>query len=224
MVGLTGGIASGKSTVTAALRNAGVEVIDADEVTHHVQRKGAWAYRRVVRQFGSRVLDGSGNIDRQKLGDIVFSDAAARRRLNQATHAPIAVEIGRRLLWAWLRGSGTVVLDMPLLYESGAYRVTRPVVVVSVPRETQVVRLMQRDSCSREGAEARVAAQMPLADKAARADIVVNNGGSREDTQEQAAQLAHTLRSSGKLTAMATSPVGVAVVGVAMLLRSLLTT
>ncbi|KAL0018856.1 hypothetical protein WJX79_010063 [Trebouxia sp. C0005] len=102
VVGLTGGIATGKSTVTALLRQHGVTVLDSDEIAHAVVRQGRWGYERVVKTFGNSILLADGDINRDKLGDMVFKDRDARRRLNSATHLPVAVELARQLAVEWL--------------------------------------------------------------------------------------------------------------------------
>lgn len=203
IVGLSGGIACGKSTVARILREQeGVEVIDCDALSRATQRKGRWGYRRVVGAFGLQVVRADdGELDREALARIVFDDPAARRRLNAASHAPVAAALAWRLLWAWLRLRPLVVVDMPLLFETGAHRFASTTVVVAVRDEAQQVgRLVARDGLSEADARSRVAAQMPLALKVALADAVLDNGaeggggGGLEGLRGQVGRLAARLR------------------------------
>eukprot|EP00882_Tetradesmus_deserticola_P010993 GHRQ01011627.1.p1 GENE.GHRQ01011627.1~~GHRQ01011627.1.p1 ORF type:complete len:167 (+),score=46.77 GHRQ01011627.1:326-826(+) len=137
VVGLTGGIATGKSTVTRQLISLGVPVIDCDRIAHDTACKGSWGYRRIVAALGRDILDGRGEVDRARLGQLVFADAAARRRLNMATHAPVAWQLLRQLVGHWLRFRRLVVVDMPLLFETGTHKLTSSNVVVACSPELQ---------------------------------------------------------------------------------------
>ncbi|KAJ1722379.1 Dephospho-CoA kinase [Coemansia erecta] len=186
IVGLTGGIATGKSTASRALQASGIPVIDADVVAHQVMQPGEASYNMVVKHFGASILQSpSGPIDRAKLGAVIFNDTEKRELLNRCTHPFVR----RRILWQlfsyYARGHGVCVLDVPLLYEAGMHRMCARVVVVGCEREVQVERLMARNGLSREEAVARVDAQMPVEEKAKRADAVVWNEGSVEDMQEE---------------------------------------
>ncbi|KAL6753365.1 dephospho-CoA kinase domain-containing protein, partial [Haematococcus lacustris] len=116
IVGLTGGIASGKSTATQRLRHAGIIVIDCDVIARECTLKGRWGFRQVVTAFGHGILDASGGIDRDKLGSMVFKDSSLRRKLNHATHLPVCCNLALQLTWHWLCCRRLVVLDMPLLF------------------------------------------------------------------------------------------------------------
>lgn len=172
----------------------------------------------MVSEFGTSVLDAAGDVDRSVLGDLAFNDAAARRRLNKAMHLPVAAEVARQVFMHWLRCKAVVVIDMPLLYETGAQRCTHPNVVVAVPRDMQVQRLMQRDACSPEAAAARVRCQMPLDAKVTRAQQVVDNSGTLEQTRTQVEAIADALKGGGKAVSVATSPIGVAMAAAACML------
>ena len=183
LVGLTGGIATGKSTVSARLAGAhGIKIIDADLIARQVVAPGRKAYARIVRRFGAGVLSGGAGsaLDREKLGDLIFKDPAQRRALNKIVHPAIALDIARQFLWLRLvKGHRHVVLDAPLLFETGGpmRALCFPAVVVACPGDTQVARLRARNpELSAQQASERIAAQMPLAAKVARADEVVNNG------------------------------------------------
>ncbi|TRY69625.1 hypothetical protein DNTS_032744 [Danionella cerebrum] len=179
LVGLTGGIASGKSTVSSQLRELGCPVIDADVVARKVVEPQSVAHRLIVQHFGREVLLDNGEIDRKKLSQIIFSSPEKRRLLNSITHPEIHKEI-------------YVILDVPLLFETR--RLTRfltHTVVVYCDPATQLSRLMQRDTLSQEEAEQRIAAQMPLEEKRGLASHVIENSGSREETLRQVLRL-HT--------------------------------
>uniref|UniRef100_A0AAR2J140 Dephospho-CoA kinase domain-containing protein n=2 Tax=Pygocentrus nattereri TaxID=42514 RepID=A0AAR2J140_PYGNA len=192
LVGLTGGIASGKSTVSSQLRELGCPIIDADVVARKVVEPHSPAYRLVVQHFGQEVLLENGEIDRQKLGHIIFSSPEKRRLLNSITHPEIHKAMLKQILLYFIRGYRFVVLDVPLLFETR--RLTRflnHTVVVYCDPATQLARLMHRDGLSQEEAEQRIAAQMPLNEKRGLASHVIENSGSREDTHRQVFKL-HT--------------------------------
>ena len=184
VIGLTGGIASGKSTVAAMLRDLGATVIDADEASRAVVEPGTPGLRAIVEAFGREILDGD-RLDRWKLGAIVFEDEAARRRLEAITHPLVRAWMAERQREAEERGEERVVLDIPLLYESGLDRGLKAVIVVYAPAEVEMERLMARNGFGREEAGRRVAAQMPIEEKKARATYVIDNSGTREQTLEQ---------------------------------------
>lgn len=169
VVGLTGGIACGKSTVVSILKeNGGFPIIDCDELAHSVTAVGTPAYRRIVEKFGASICraDNGGEIDRDKLGRIVFGDRDARAWLNGVTHWRIGVAIAKRILWHWMiRGDRVVILDAPLLFESGLQRIAHPIVCVSLLPQTQLERLMARDKIDGAFARAKIDAQMDTATK-----------------------------------------------------------
>jgi dephospho-CoA kinase len=175
VVGLTGGIASGKSTFAALLRERGVPVVDADALARRVVQPGSPALARIAAEFGPGVLAADGGLDRKRLAARVFADPAARRALEAITHPAVRQamrEETRRLAAA---GHDLVLYDTPLLYEVGLDATLDCVVVVWAPREVQRERLMRRDGLAPADADARLAAQLPLDEKAARADFVVEN-------------------------------------------------
>ena len=184
VIGLTGGIASGKTTVAAMLRDLGATVIDADAAARAVVEPGTPGLNAVVEAFGPEILEGD-RLDRWKLGAIVFEDPAARRRLEEITHPLIRAWMAERQREAEERGDVRVVLDIPLLYENGLDRGLKAVILVYAPAEIEMERLMARNSLSQEEAGRRLAAQMPIEEKKARADYVIDNSGTREQTLEQ---------------------------------------
>lgn len=181
IIGLTGGIASGKSTVSNLFKMNGIPVVDADVVARDVLKKGTGGWKRVVAAFGEDILQGNGEVDRTRLGQIVFSDPAKRQLLNRLLAPYISYGIFWEVFKLWVKGCKVIILDVPLLFESKMDRWTKPVIVVWVDPETQLRRLMERDGTSEEAAQNRVNAQMPLDWKRSNADIVINNVGSRED-------------------------------------------
>ncbi|MCA9557881.1 MAG: dephospho-CoA kinase [Myxococcales bacterium] len=185
LIGLTGGIACGKSTVADALRARGAVIVDADQVARDVVAPGTPGLAAVVEAFGEGVLDADGRLDRSALGARVFGDEGARRRLEGILHPLIAQESMVQLQAAAADGPPLVVYDAALLVESGRADLFRPLVVVSAPEAVQRERLMARDGLDRAAAEARIAAQMPVADKAAVADHVIDNGGDLAATAAQ---------------------------------------
>jgi len=191
VVGLTGGIASGKTTVAEMLRERGAVIIDTDEIAREVTAPGSPALAEIARAFGSEMITEQGTLDRKRLGFLVFGDPGARRRLEQITHPRIRAEMRRRLQELRRRPQppAVVVVVIPLLYEAGAQDEVDAVAAVSAPPEEQVRRLMARDGLPRAQAQARVQAQLPAAEKAARADFVVDASGTVEETARQAAKL-----------------------------------
>lgn len=177
LVGLTGGIGSGKSTVAARMVEHGAELIDADQIAREVVEPGKPTWRKLVEHFGDDILDDEGFIDRPKLGAIIFGDDQKRAVLNELTHPPVIAEIAERLelLQAF---DGVVILDVPLLVEGGNERGYEAIVVVASKPETQLRRLVELRGMKPEDAQARIASQASLEEKLAVATHVVWNEGS----------------------------------------------
>jgi len=195
VVGLTGGIASGKSTVAQMFRQHGAAVIDTDEIAREVTAPGQPPFEEIVKAFGPDMLTPEGTLDRKRLGSLVFSDPERRRQLERITHPPIRAEMRRRLerLRLGANPPAVAVAVIPLLYETGAEAEVDVVVAVAASREDQVSRLMARGGLTRDQAEARLAAQMPTADKARRADFVLDTSASLEETARQVANIIRRL-------------------------------
>ena len=177
VIGLTGGIGTGKSTVASALRALGVPVIDADQLARAAVAKGTPGLSAVVAEFGKGVLAADGELDRKRMGALVFADPAARARLEAAVHPAVRALFRAELARLAAEGHDLAVYDVPLLYEANAEGEVDLAAVVWAPRETQLARLAERDGLGRAEAEARLAAQLPIDEKAARADAVVLNDG-----------------------------------------------
>lgn len=183
IIGLTGGIASGKSTVSRALRDLGAIVIDADEVAHTIMEPGKPAWEDIIEHFGSGVLNADQTIDREKLGAIVFNNPERLQVLNQITHPRVGEQFKRMITTLRAEKSDAVLfMEVPLLYETHMERICDEVWVVWVDEETQIQRLMKRDGLSREDALKRIDAQMSLDEKARRAEFVIDNRFSVEET------------------------------------------
>jgi len=186
-VGLTGGIASGKSTVAAAFAELGACAVDADRLAREVSAPGGAAHDAIVRRFGRSILLPDQSIDRAALARLVFSDAEARADLERIVHPEVRAEAERRFRRAEREaGCQVAVLDAALLVETGAWRGFDRLIVVHCPRSAQLERLRSRDGLSEADAEARIAAQAPLEPKLAVADYVIDTGGTPEQTRRQA--------------------------------------
>ncbi len=193
MVGLTGGIASGKSTVAGFFRARGVPVVDADEVARAVVEPGTPGLAEIVDAFGTDILDEAGGLDRQKLGAIVFADARARARLNALIHPRIAAESARRMSELAEGDAPYLIYEAALLVENGIHRGFDALVVAAVDLSTQIDRIMKRDGLDWRDAEARVDAQLPLEDKVAAADFVITTDGPYAQTEQQVEEVHRAL-------------------------------
>ncbi|MGC3996142.1 MAG: dephospho-CoA kinase [Anaeromyxobacter sp.] len=194
VIGLTGGIATGKSTFAALLRERGAAVIDADQLARSVVEPGTPALGAIARAFGPEVLQADGRLDRKKLGSKVFADPEQRRRLEAITHPAIREAMADETMRLAARGATLAFYDAPLLYEVGMDRALDAVVVVWAPPEVQRERLARRDGLSPAEVEGRLQAQLPIDEKAARADLVVENTGDPSALAEKADQLLADLR------------------------------
>ncbi len=200
VVGLTGGIGSGKRTVAEMHAALGARVIDADAIVHELQAPGSPVLREMVAAFGEEILDANAALDREAMGRIVFADAAKRARLGAIVHPRVGVEMLRRVEEARRQGVALVVLDIPLLLEgrkagrAGASALPfDAVIVVWVPEALQLERQMQRDGRDREESLRRIRSQMSLDEKRKLADHVIDNSGSRADTERQVRALYEAL-------------------------------
>lgn len=185
LLGLTGNIACGKSTVLARLAEHGAVTIDADRVVHELQEPGQPVWAAVREAFGSGVLTPEGRLNRRALGAIVFNDPTALRRLEGLTHPAVRARIEARIAEAAARGAPVVVIDAIKLFEGGLADCCDQTWVVTCTPEQQLARLVARNSFSEAEARQRIAAQPPQAAKVARADVVIDNSGSLTDTYEQ---------------------------------------
>jgi len=196
IVGLSGGIGSGKSTVARILGELGASVVDADAIVHELQSAGAPMLDAIAEAFGPEMLGPDGELDREALGAVVFRDEDARARLGQIVHPPVVQEMARRTQAAIEAAAPLVVLDIPLLFEgqkrgtgSSAAMKFDSTILVWVPQRVQVERTVARDGFSADEAERRIAAQMPIDEKKAMASFVIDNSGSLEATRAQVRDL-----------------------------------
>ena len=184
-VALTGGIATGKSHVRAAFDRLAVPTIDSDTLARNAVAPGTPGLQAVVARFGGKVLDTSGALDRRKLGDIVFADPDARRALEAIVHPEVRLATERWFGSLDAARHTYAIADIPLLYEVGRDADFETVIVVACDPAAQLRRLMDRDGLSEDDARRRIEAQMPLDDKARRADYVIRTDGTLEDTERQ---------------------------------------
>ena len=184
IIGITGGIASGKSTVTEFLRRQGYQVIDADQVVHELQEPGGRLYQALLSTFGPAILQEDGRLDRPKLGAMIFGDPELLAQSSQIQNQIIREELaGRRDLLA--ETEDIFFMDLPLLFELQYEDWFDQIWLVDVTEKTQLSRLMTRNSLSQEEAEKRIAAQLSLLEKRKRADVLIDNNGSLEQTRQQ---------------------------------------
>lgn len=185
IIGLTGGIASGKSTVSNMLKTKGFTIVDADIAARKVVEPGELAYEQIIEAFGEGILLQDLTLDRKKLGALIFADEALRMKLNSIVHPAVRAWMTREKDRAIENGKKTVFLDIPLLFESRLTYMVERTILVYVDEETQLKRLMARNGLSEKEAQMRIRAQMPLSEKKALADAVLDNNGSLEETKQQ---------------------------------------
>ncbi len=200
ILGLSGGIGSGKSTVSLLLDELGATIVDADAIVHELQAAGQPMLKEIAAVFGDQVIAEDGSLDRPALGGIVFRDVQLRRQLEQIVQPPVIAEMMNRAKRAVDAGESMVVMDIPLLFEgqktgrgSAAVMKYDATVCVWVTAEIQLERTMSRDGCDQGEAERRIAAQLPIDEKREMADHIIDNSGSPEITRQQVKALYTTL-------------------------------
>ena len=194
---MTGNIGSGKSTVAAMLREAGIPVLDADRISREVTAPGGRAYDAVVQAFGREILRDDGSIDRKRLGEIVFADPGSRDRLERITHPAIFGAMKEAIAGIEREGHRAAVVEAALIHESGKKGLFEAVISVTCDRETALSRLAARDGMSRSQAEARLRAQMDADRKAEASEYVIDNSGTLDETRRRVAALAAMLPGRG---------------------------
>lgn len=185
IIGLTGSIATGKSTVSRMLKQKGYPIVDADEISRHVVEPGSSVLDEIEEAFGSHVLLPDGSLNREKLGSLIFNNEEKRKKLNGIIHPAVRKEMIRQKE-EWLeKGSNTVIMDIPLLFESKLQSYVDKIIVVSANPSIQKERLIARNGYSAEEADARINSQLPIAEKELGADAVIDNNGTVEETANQ---------------------------------------
>ncbi|WP_085991719.1 dephospho-CoA kinase [Oceanobacillus senegalensis] len=189
IIGLTGSIASGKSTVSLMFDDFNIPVIDADKIAREVVEPGEEAYEKVIETFGNQILREDKILDRKKLGAIVFADEEKLATLNGIVHPAIRKKMIDKRDALVKNGATCVVMDIPLLFESKLTSMVDKTIVVYVDEEVQLKRLMERDEFSKSEAEQRIQSQIPVKEKAKLADAVINNNGTKVNSYEQLEKL-----------------------------------
>ena len=195
LIGLTGGAGSGKSTVAAMFRELGAAIVDADEASHAVYEPGTAGFREVVEAFGGEYVRDDGRIDRAKLGELVFKNPDARKKLNAIVHPLVRQWMAERTAEAVEGGAEVVIQDVPLLFENGLQGLFSSTILVFADAETQLSRLTEERGLSLERARSMLASQMPIDEKRALADHIIDNGGTRDETRRQVEELWARVRS-----------------------------
>ncbi len=193
VVGLTGGIATGKSTVAAMFAARGAAVVEADRIAHALQEPGQLCYREIVKAFGTGILDQAGRIDRHGLGALVFADPAVRRRLESIMHPAIREASQAEIRAAEAANRRVCIVDAALILETGQRHRFQVIVLVSAPEDVQVSRLVHTRGLTEAEARRRIASQWPEAAKAALADFVIDNGGDLAATEAQVSRISAAL-------------------------------
>ncbi|TSB48026.1 dephospho-CoA kinase [Alkalicoccobacillus porphyridii] len=189
IIGLTGGIATGKSTVAEMLKEFGLPVVDADFIAKEVMQPEGAAFDEVISEFGSDIVQEDGTINRALLGQRIFSNEEERLKLNAIVHPKVRKEMRRAAVSYTAEGHAHVVLDIPLLYESNLFHMVDRVLLIYVSPAVQLQRLIKRDQSGEEQARARIAAQIPIDEKESRADGVISNDGTKAETRQELEQL-----------------------------------
>lgn len=189
IIGLTGSIASGKSTVSLMFDDLNIPVIDADKISREVVYPGEKAYEKVVHAFGENILRDDKTLDREKLGSIIFADEEKRKQLNSIVHPAVREKMIEQRDAYVKAGETLVVLDIPLLFESKLTHFVDKIVVVYVDKEVQLHRLMKRNGYTEEEANQRINSQITVKEKAEKADAIINNNGTKYESYKQLEQL-----------------------------------
>jgi dephospho-CoA kinase len=196
IIGLTGGIASGKSESTKYFESLGVYAINVDEIAHELTAKGMPALDELVKSFGAGILFPSGDLNRKKLADIIFSDEKAKLKIEKILHAHIISRVNKTISQNIKKCN--ILIDAPLLFEVGLDRTCDKIVVVLVSYNVQIERLSLRDKLDTDQAKKRISSQMSMGKKVERADFVIDNSGSKEDLKKRVKGLYDLLTSGVK--------------------------
>ncbi|WP_079708288.1 dephospho-CoA kinase [Paraliobacillus ryukyuensis] len=195
VIGLTGSIGTGKSTVSNFLKGKQIPIIDADVVSREVVEPGQVAYQQIIETFGTSILQSDRQIDRKALGRIVFSDETSRKQLNEIVHPQVHRTMLAKRDHYLNEGIPIIVLDIPLLFENHLQQYVDLIVVVYTTPEIQLQRLMERDQLTKEEAQSRINAQTSIDTKAKQADMIIDNSGTFKETKQQCNKLLEDLQS-----------------------------
>lgn len=193
-IGLTGSIATGKSTVSKMLAELGAIIIDADKIAYDAVLKGKPAWKKIIENFGEGILLENHEIDRKALGDIIFNNQDKKHVLNSIVHPEVFSEMGRQVIEAAKKPEAVIILDVPLLMESGMHKGMREIILVYTPENVQLERLMARDNIVRADAMAKIRSQMPVEEKKRHATIIIDNSFSIRETHEQTIKVFNQLK------------------------------
>ena len=193
IIGITGGIGSGKSVVSRMIRERGFPVVDLDELAHEIIEPGKPAYEKILSRFGKDILDPERRIERRRLGAVVFRDAEARKELEQITHPEISRLLVEKIEEYRSSGNQLLFLEIPLLFETGMDSWIRPVIAVKCPKGVCLQRLSERDGFSASESQSRMEAQMDPEEKARRAEFVIDNSGGLDKTGSQVEKVIRAL-------------------------------
>ncbi|KAJ6632869.1 Dephospho-CoA kinase domain-containing protein [Pseudolycoriella hygida] len=197
IVALTGGIATGKTSVTKVFKENGIPVVDADQIAREVVEPGKPAWKKIKAEFGEDVFNDDDTINREKLGKLIFDNIDKRRFLNSATHPEIHRRIYIDVIKCFIAGHNFVVVDLPLLFETGVMiQYCYKIITVTCEEDIQLTRLMDRNKLSEADAKKRISAQMPLELKCSQSHFVIENSGTLNDTEQQALQILEVLLES----------------------------
>lgn len=198
IIGLTGSIASGKSTVSEMLKTLGYPIVDADLVARLVVEPGSETLSQIAQAFGPEVIKEDGTMDRAKVGQIIFNDPASRKILNDIIHPAIRQEMLRQREEFIMQGFKTIIMDIPLLFESRLQHFVDKILVVSVTEENQFDRLVKRNGFTEQEARARISSQLPMSVKEDGADAVIYNNGTLEETKAQLTRILENWQASSE--------------------------
>ena len=185
IIGLTGSIATGKSTVSKMLKERGYPIVDADEISRLVVEPGSAVLAHIAASFGADMLRTDGTLNREKLGAHIFTNETERETLNGIIHPAVRAEMVRQKEYWIEKGAKTVIMDIPLLFESRLQSYVDRIIVVSAKPEIQLSRLMERNSLTEKEARARITSQLPVSEKEKDADAIIHNNGTLKDTEKQ---------------------------------------
>ena len=194
IVGLTGGISSGKSTVASLFKERGIVVLDSDEIVKELQKPNSELLLQISETFGPHLIDQAGNLNRKALGNLIFHDEEAKEKLNQLIHPRVKEKLEEGIRYAKQNDEELIILDIPLLYESQFDSLVDLTIVVYVPKGIQITRLMQRDEIDENYALSKIKSQLSLEEKKEKADLIIDNSGTFEQLKLRFEEILNELK------------------------------